>query len=41
MNTIDQIESALLRDDIPDFAPGDNVRVDVRVIEGGRERVQA
>ncbi|NNC75218.1 MAG: 50S ribosomal protein L19 [Acidimicrobiia bacterium] len=41
MNTIDHIESALLRDDIPDFAPGDTVRVNVRVIEGGRERVQA
>ncbi|MBT8208154.1 MAG: 50S ribosomal protein L19 [Acidimicrobiia bacterium] len=41
VNTIDHIESALLRDDIPDFAPGDTVRVNVRVIEGGRERVQA
>ena len=41
MNTLDQIESAQLRDDIPDFNPGDTVRVDVRVIEGGRERTQA
>ena len=41
MNTIDEIEAAYLRDDIPDFAPGDNVRVHVRVIEGGKERVQA
>ena len=40
MNTIDQIEAGYLRDDIPDFAPGDNVRVHVRVIEGGKERVQ-
>ena len=40
MNTVDQIEAAYLRDDIPDFAPGDTVRVHVRVIEGGRERVQ-
>ena len=40
MNTIDQIESAYLCDDIPDFAPGDSVRVHVRVIEGGKERVQ-
>ena len=40
MNTIDQIEAAYLRDDIPDFGPGDNVRVHVRVIEGGKERVQ-
>jgi large subunit ribosomal protein L19 len=40
VNTIDQIESAYLRDDIPDFAPGDTVRVHVRVIEGGKERIQ-
>ncbi len=40
MNTLDQVEAAYLRDDIPDFAPGDTVRVHVRVIEGGRERVQ-
>ncbi len=41
MNTIEQIENAQLRDDIPDFGPGDTVVVNVRVIEGGRERVQA
>ena len=40
MNTIDQIEAAYLRDDVPDFGPGDNVKVNVRVVEGGRERVQ-
>ena len=40
MNTVDQIESAYLRDDLPDFSPGDTVRVNVRVVEGGRERVQ-
>lgn len=40
MNTVDQIESAYLRDDIPDFGPGDTVRVNVRVVEGGRERIQ-
>jgi large subunit ribosomal protein L19 len=40
VNTVDQIESALLRDDVPDFSPGDTVRVNVRVVEGGRERVQ-
>lgn len=40
MQKLDQIESAYLRDDIPDFRPGDNVRVHVRVVEGGRERVQ-
>ena len=41
MNTLDQIESAQLRDDIPNFGSGDTVRVDVRVLEGGRERSQA
>lgn len=41
MNTLDHIEAPYLRDDLPDFAPGDTVRVHVRVIEGGRERVQA
>ncbi|NHZ71027.1 MAG: 50S ribosomal protein L19 [Proteobacteria bacterium] len=40
MNTIEEIEAAQLRDDIPDFGPGDTVRVHVRVIEGSRERVQ-
>lgn len=40
MNTVDQIESAYLRDDVPDFGPGDTVRVNVRVVEGGHERVQ-
>ncbi len=40
MNTIEEIEAAQLRDDIPSFSPGDTVRVHVRVIEGNRERVQ-
>ena len=40
MNTLDQVEAAFLRDDIPTFGPGDTVRVHVRVVEGGRERVQ-
>ncbi len=40
MNTLDQIEAGYLRDDVPDFSPGDTVRVHVRVAEGGRERVQ-
>jgi large subunit ribosomal protein L19 len=41
MNTLDQVEAAYLRDDVPQFGPGDTVRVHVRVVEGGRERVQA
>jgi large subunit ribosomal protein L19 len=40
MSMLDQIEAGYLRDDIPDFRPGDNVKVNVRVVEGGRERVQ-
>ena len=34
------VEATQLRDDIPDFAAGDTVRVHVRVIEGDKERVQ-
>ena len=41
MNTLDQVEAAHLRSDLPDFRPGDTVRVHVRVVEGGRERIQA
>ena len=41
MDTLDQVEAAHLRSDLPDFRPGDTVRVHVRVVEGGRERVQA
>lgn len=40
MNTIEEIEAAQLRDDLPEFSPGDTVRVHVRVIEGDRERIQ-
>ncbi len=40
MNTLDQIEAGYLRDDVPEFGPGDTVKVNVRVVEGGRERVQ-
>ncbi len=32
--------SAVLRNDVPDFAPGDNLKVHVRVVEGNRERIQ-
>ncbi len=40
MNTLDQVDGAHVRDDIPEFGPGDTVRVHVRVVEGGRERIQ-
>ena len=40
MNKTDVIEQSFLRSDIPDFRPGDTVKVHVRVVEGSRERVQ-
>ncbi len=40
MNPTDLVDQASLRDDIPEFSPGDTVRVHVRVTEGTRERVQ-
>jgi large subunit ribosomal protein L19 len=40
MNPTDLIDERSLRDDIPDFAPGDTLKVHVRVVEGSRERVQ-
>jgi large subunit ribosomal protein L19 len=40
MNRTDVIDAASMRDEIPDFAPGDTLKVDVRVVEGSRERVQ-
>jgi large subunit ribosomal protein L19 len=40
MNTVDLIEKPQLRDDLPEFRPGDTVKVHVRVVEGGKERIQ-
>ena len=40
MNPTDLIDNENLRDDIPEFGPGDTVKVHVRVVEGNRERVQ-
>ncbi len=40
MNIIEQIEKEQLRDDIPEFSPGDTVSVQVRIREGERERLQ-
>ncbi|MDD2420620.1 MAG: 50S ribosomal protein L19 [Heliobacteriaceae bacterium] len=37
---IRQVEAAQIRKDIPDFQPGDTVRVYVKVVEGNRERIQ-
>jgi large subunit ribosomal protein L19 len=40
MNKTDLVEQPYLRSDIPQFRPGDTVKVHVRVVEGNRERVQ-
>jgi large subunit ribosomal protein L19 len=40
-NIIQALESEALKTDVPDFAPGDTVVVQVRVKEGTRERLQA
>ncbi|MST31554.1 50S ribosomal protein L19 [Acidimicrobiaceae bacterium USS-CC1] len=40
MNPTDVVDQDSLRTDIPDFAPGDSLKVHVRVVEGNRERIQ-
>jgi len=41
MNTIiDRINKEQMRQDLPDFRPGDSVKVHIRIIEGNKERVQ-
>jgi large subunit ribosomal protein L19 len=40
MNTLDALDADSLRGDIPDFRPGDTVKVHVRVVEGNRSRIQ-
>lgn len=46
MNTMDELEKSEIErltadKEIPEFSPGDSLRVEVRVREGGRERLQA
>ena len=46
MNLIDKIEKkqmdvVLAQRELPEFGPGDTLRIDVKVVEGTRERVQA
>jgi large subunit ribosomal protein L19 len=41
MKTIQQIERENLRMDLPDFGPGDTIKVSVRITEGEKERIQA
>ncbi|HVT65328.1 MAG TPA: 50S ribosomal protein L19 [Mycobacteriales bacterium] len=40
MQTLDALDAASLRSDVPVFRPGDTVKVHVRVVEGNRTRVQ-
>ena len=41
MNRLDSIENLQIKDSIPTFQPGDNIRVHVRIQEGNKERLQA
>ncbi|MFD6141966.1 50S ribosomal protein L19 [Promicromonospora sp. NPDC060271] len=41
MQKLDIIDAASLRSDIPEFRAGDTVKVNVKVVEGNRSRVQA
>lgn len=40
MNSTDHIDAQSLRSDIPEFSPGDKIRVHVQVLEGDRSRTQ-
>ena len=41
MELVRQVTESQLRDDLPDFRPGDTVIVNVRIREGEKERIQA
>ena len=40
MNVIQKIEKEQMKSDVPDFGPGDTLKVHSRVVEGGKERIQ-
>jgi large subunit ribosomal protein L19 len=40
VDTIREIENEFIKSDIPNFGPGDSVRVNFKVVEGTRERIQ-
>jgi len=40
-NLISKVEREFIRDDIPDFKPGDTVKVHIKIVEGGKTRIQA
>jgi large subunit ribosomal protein L19 len=41
MHTLDFVDAASLRSDVPEFRPGDTLKVNVKVVEGNRSRIQA
>lgn len=41
MNLVDKITKKQIRTDLPEFRVGDTIKVDVKIVEGKRERVQA
>ena len=41
MNLVDKIAAKQIKNDIPEFRVGDTVKVDVKIIEGKKERIQA
>ena len=40
MNKVDNLVAGQLKTDLPDFKPGDTVSVNVKVVEGEKERIQ-
>ncbi|MGH9135476.1 MAG: 50S ribosomal protein L19 [Acidimicrobiales bacterium] len=40
MNPTDLVDQSSLRDDVPEFAPGDTLKVHVKVVEGNKQRIQ-
>jgi large subunit ribosomal protein L19 len=40
MHTLDSVDAASLRDDVPAFRAGDTLKVHVKVVEGNRSRIQ-
>ena len=40
MDLINQLEKEYLKEQVPDFSPGDTVRIHFKVVEGNRERIQ-
>ncbi|HEY7710020.1 MAG TPA: 50S ribosomal protein L19 [Candidatus Entotheonella sp.] len=41
MHALQQLEQQQMKQELPDFRPGDTVRIQVRIVEGARERLQA